>query len=422
MSDTRIRIPYNFIPRDYQMNAAKAMDRGVKRIVLVWHRRSGKDKLALNLMIKKMVERKGVYYYLFPEYNQGRKAIWDGIDKDGWKFLDHFPKELVAAKNDTEMKITLKNGSIFQIVGTDKIDSIMGTNPVGCVFSEFSLQNPAAWELVRPILRENGGWAMFIYTPRGMNHGWKILQVARENKEWFWEILSVRDTKVMTEADVDKEIAEGMPPQLAGQEFYCEFLEGAGAYFQKVRENADDTFSSPEPGHLYQVGVDLAKYNDWTVCTPFDLTTFKVGEQLRFNQIDWALQKARIEAFARKYNNAKLIVDSTGIGDPIAEDLSRTGLSVESFKFTEVSRRQILDNLQILLAQNKIRIPKDEGLMGELKSMQFSMTESGKVSIKVPSGITDDRIMSLALAVKGSTNPIHTLKQYDFNLYGQDFN
>jgi phage FluMu gp28-like protein len=168
--------------------------------------------------------------------------------------------------------------------------------------------------------------------------------------------------------------------------------------------------------------VDLAKYNDWTVCTPFDLTTFKVGEQLRFNQIDWALQKSRIEAFARKYNNAKVVVDSTGIGDPIAEDLQRTGLNVESFKFTESSKRQILDNLQILLAQNKIRIPKDEGLIGELRSMQFSMTENGKINIKVPSGITDDRIMSLALAVKGGTTPIFSMKGMDFGLYSQDFN
>jgi hypothetical protein len=404
------------------MNAARAMDRGVRRMVLVWHRRSGKDKLALNLMIKKMLERKGVYYYLFPEYSQARKAIWDGIDKDGWKFLDHFPKELIQSKNDTEMKIVLKNGSVFQLVGTDKIDSIMGTNPVGCVFSEFSLQNPSAWEMIRPILRENEGWAMFIYTPRGMNHGWKILQVAKENTEWFWEILSIKDTGVMSDDEVQKEIKEGMPPQLAGQEFYCEFLEGAGAFFQKVTENVADTFSEPEPGHIYQIGVDLAKYNDWTVCTPFDLTTFKVGEQLRFNQIDWALQKSRIEAFARKYNNAKVVVDSTGIGDPIAEDLQRTGLNVESFKFTESSKRQILDNLQILLAQNKIRIPKDEGLIGELRSMQFSMTENGKINIKVPSGITDDRIMSLALAVKGGTTPIFSMKGMDFGLYSQDFN
>jgi hypothetical protein len=88
-----------------------------------------------------------------PTYNQGKKILWKGIDKDGFRFLDHFPKELVFSVNETEMSVTLRHptdfskpGSIFQIIGTDNIDSIVGTNPIGCVFSEYSLQDPAAWD------------------------------------------------------------------------------------------------------------------------------------------------------------------------------------------------------------------------------------------------------------------------------------
>jgi hypothetical protein len=86
------------------------------------------------------------------------------MDRSGFKFLDHIPREIRVRTNETDMLIELDNGSIIQIVGSDNYDSLMGSNPVGCVFSEYSLQDPRAWEFIKPILRENGGWALFIYT------------------------------------------------------------------------------------------------------------------------------------------------------------------------------------------------------------------------------------------------------------------
>jgi len=391
-----VNLPFEFTPRDYQLPFLSAWDRGIKRLVIVWHRRSGKDKTAFANLPKKMFERKGAYFYFAPTYEQGRKIIWDGMDKDGVSFLDHIPKEIIKNKTDKPMKIELINGSYLEIIGTDKIDSIVGTNPVGCIFTEYSLQNPNAWNLIRPILAENGGWAVFIFTPRGMNHGWKILQQAMADQvNWFWQILTVEDTHAVSQEVLDKEKAE-MPQELYEQEYYCKFIEGAGSFFKRVDENID---TKPfEMGHRYQLGVDLAKYQDWTVITPFDLYTFQVGPQIRFSQVDWNLQKARIEAETRKYG-AKVWIDSTGVGDPIVEDLQRSDLDIEAFKFTETSRRQLLDHLSLMLAQDKIKLPNDEGLIGELKSMQFTLGETGKIKVAVPENLTDDRIMSLALAV-----------------------
>jgi len=234
-----LEIPYNFTPRAYQRPIKKYIEGGGKRAVAVWHRRGGKDKTGLNIMIEMMLEKVGVYYYFLPTYNQGRKIIWDGIDKDGFKFIAHFPKELIAKKNDSEMKIVLKNGSLFQIVGTDNFDSVVGTNPIGTIWSEYSLQNPSAWDFVRPILTENEGWAMFLYTPRGRNHGWQLYEMAKQNPEWFCEKLTILDTGVVTPEDVEREIREGMDPDLAQQEFYCSF-EGpmAGSYYGKLIEAA----------------------------------------------------------------------------------------------------------------------------------------------------------------------------------------
>lgn len=110
-----------------------------------------------------MMQRIGAYYYFFPTYNQGRKILWDGRDKEGFKFMDHIPQELRVRTDNQQMLIEIRGGSIFQIIGTDNVDSIVGTNPIGCVFSEYSLQDPIAWDYMRPILAENGGFAIFNY-------------------------------------------------------------------------------------------------------------------------------------------------------------------------------------------------------------------------------------------------------------------
>jgi len=159
--------------------------------------RSGKDKTDLNFTISRMFAenngRIGTYYHLFPTYAQGRKIMWDGIDKTGFRVMDHFPgfsakqhpSGIVARKNETELRVELVNGSAYQIIGTDKIDSIIGTNPVGCVFSEYSLQDPRAWDMLSPILLENGGWALFNFTPRGHNHAEGLYRMAQQDSEWY---------------------------------------------------------------------------------------------------------------------------------------------------------------------------------------------------------------------------------------------
>ena len=175
----------------------------------VWHRRSGKDLTDLNIIIAEMMEHVGNYYYFFPTFAQGKKVIWEGKTKDEVPFLDYFPKELVDGKpNDSELKIKFKNGSMFQLIGTDNFDAIMGTNPIGCVFSEFSLQNPKAWDYIRPILTENGGWAIFNFTPRGLNHAWKLLQQAKNSPRWFWQVLTVKDTQAISEENLEQERKE----------------------------------------------------------------------------------------------------------------------------------------------------------------------------------------------------------------------
>lgn len=218
------------------------MKSGTKRAVLVWHRRAGKEKTCWNYLISKAVQKVGIYYYFFPHFSQGRKILWDGVDKDGFRFLDHIPSELIdGTPNSTEMKIRLRNGSLIQIIGTNNIDSIVGTNPIGCVFTEYALQDPRAWQLIRPILVENGGWAVFNFTPRGANHGKDLFDMAQKNPDWFCQILTVKDTGVVSEDDIQKERVAGMSEDFIQQEFYCSFTLGVeGSYYAKYLQECRD--------------------------------------------------------------------------------------------------------------------------------------------------------------------------------------
>lgn len=236
---TEITIPYHFEPRDYQLPIFEAIDEWIKRIIMVRHRRAGKDKACFNVIVKKAMEEVWIYYYVFPTYSQWKKAVRDGIDKDGWKTIKHIPDELVSRKNDTEMKIELINGSIIQIIGSDNVDSIVGTNPIWIVFSEYSLQSPVVRDFLRPILAENGGWAIFNFTPRWDNHAKELLDMARDNDKRLVSIQTVEDTKAIAPEVLEWErreiIQKNGNDAIFQQEYYCSFDAGInGSYYAEI--------------------------------------------------------------------------------------------------------------------------------------------------------------------------------------------
>ncbi len=159
-------------PRNYQLPLLKYMTQSKRglRAVVAWHRRAGKDLTCVNIVAIKALQRVGTYWYVLPYGNQARRIVWNGMTGEGKKFIDYFPRELVERKSEQEMRIHLKNGSVIQLMGSDDPDKMVGANPVGVVFSEYSISDPSAWQLINPILAENGGWALFNGTPRGENH------------------------------------------------------------------------------------------------------------------------------------------------------------------------------------------------------------------------------------------------------------
>lgn len=245
-------LPNEWEARHYQsplmehMISGGSMNR--KRAVDVWHRRAGKDSCSLQIAAVGSQMRVGTYWHMLPSLQQGRRVVWEARDKMGRRMIDQaFPKWMRAGQpNNSDMKIELANGSVWQVVGSDNFDSLVGTNPIGIIMSEYSLANPLAWEYFRPILRENDGWALFIYTPRGKTHGYSLYEVAlaeaRINPLWHCSRLTINDTGVMTDEDVEEEIRQGMSREKAMQEFYCSFDVGMeGAYYTEELNYAEES-------------------------------------------------------------------------------------------------------------------------------------------------------------------------------------
>jgi phage terminase large subunit len=230
----RVVLPNNFAPRPYQKRLMGYFDRGGKRAMAVWHRRAGKDLLMLHQTGKMAHERKGVYWHTLPTYRQAKKALWDGFTKTGERTMEQVfpgfldpkrPGSIVAGVNQAEMLLELRCGSLVQLVGSDNIDTLVGAGPVHVTFSEYALCKPTAWDLVRPMLRENGGSAAFISTPRGKNHAFKLYEMARKNPAWFCELLTIFESGAFPDpqAVIDEERAEGMLEELIRQEYLCDF-------------------------------------------------------------------------------------------------------------------------------------------------------------------------------------------------------
>lgn len=214
------------------------LQNGGTRAVCLWHRRAGKDTTSLRWTTVAAVQKPGVYWHMLPTLQQARRVVWNGRvrnrqdpSKPDFPVLDAWPKELIARKRDDEMMLELKNGSIWQCVGSDNYDALVGTNPRGVVFSEWALADFSAWSYIEPILVENGGWAVFIFTPRGRNAAWKMYEMACQTDGWFGQLLTVEDTHGIVPLERIEELRrQGTPEEHIQQEWYCSPdapLEGA---------------------------------------------------------------------------------------------------------------------------------------------------------------------------------------------------
>ncbi len=266
----------------FKAQKGNSFDGTNKRAIEVAHRRWGKDEVALHLAAKAAVARSATYWHMLPEYEQGRKAIWNAINPHtGLRRIDEaFPRELRATTDEQRMFIRFKWGATWQVVGSDNYMSLVGTPPAGIVLSEWAKAHPGCWAYLAPILLENGGWALFITTPEGRNHAFNMLELARKNpKGWFAETQTIQDSIKACEAasmkppvtleNVETQRAEyhALYGQDAGdalieQEYYCSFSAAVlGAFWGKQISRAE------QEGRICTVDV----IPDYPVHTAWDI-------------------------------------------------------------------------------------------------------------------------------------------------------
>lgn len=269
----RIRIPHEWQPRSYQRPLWDYLERGGREAIAVWHRRAGKDEVGLHRACVAAHERPANYWHMLPEAAQARKAIWGAVNpRTGKRRIDEaFPHELRKTTRDHEMVIEFKSGASWQVVGSDNFNSLVGASPAGIVYSEWALANPSARAYLRPIITENNGWELFLYTPRGRNHGLKTLESARMSPASFAQVLTVDDTKIIRTEVLEKELADYIKEygQDEGeafflQEYHCDFnapLLGAilGRYISRAEKEGriSETVELDPEGSPIHISSDI---------------------------------------------------------------------------------------------------------------------------------------------------------------------
>jgi phage terminase large subunit len=210
------------------------------RAMVIAHRRAGKDRAAMFIELEQANRSPREVWHCLPSYRQARKVLWDALTRDGERLIDvAFPRGLRKKTIDDEMKIELKNGSLWRAVGADNFDALVGANPRHVTFSEYALTSPKAYEFVRPILAENEGTALFITTPRGFNHAHALYQQALASKRWYTGYHPVSQTKLIPDEVLEEE-RRTMPDELYRQEWECDWsAANIGSILGRYLEQAD---------------------------------------------------------------------------------------------------------------------------------------------------------------------------------------
>jgi hypothetical protein len=336
----------------------------------------------------------------------------------------------VAKFNVSRMEATFPGGGRIIYRSLDDPDNARSKTADGIVIDESGDVVERAWlEVLRPMLIDTGGWLWAIGTPKGRNWFWREFVAAADRPDsaaWNAPTLGCRidpDRGLIREphrlenphvpfGEIDH-LWRTLPDRVFRQEILAEFIENEGTVFRGVFEVVEAQHCQPElpiRGKRYVMGCDLARVQDFTVVAVLDESGRQVHHE-RFNQISWERQTATIDRIARSYD-ARVYLDSTGVGDPIYERLRKAGLDIVPYGFTNASKEALIDNLAMKIEAKQVTLMDIPAQTNELLAYQYELTPSRNVRMNAPQGMHDDCVIALALAAWGLAKPRPAYRLY----------
>lgn len=338
-------------------------------------------------------------------------TVYRNIDK---VFARYFRRALKGTKYDwnaTHKVLRFQGGSYCDFGSAERPDTLEGwaydyiwINEAGHVLKDESLY----YHTLLPMALESPqAQFFFVGTPKGPGlfqamYGWGQ-DSARE--DWFSRRHPSSVNPKLNAAELER-LRAHMPDRQFRQEILAEFVMGEGAVFRDVPSIATaQPETEGERGVVYTIGVDLARYSDFTVAWVGrgDMRAAVCCD--RFSRIPWGLQVARLASLSRRFNNARLVVDATGVGDPICEDLRAADLPVEAVVLSASRKRALVDALAVAIEEQRITIIPHEETLRELEAYEQTALPSGQMRTGAPAGKHDDCVIALALCHGGMTAP-----------------
>ncbi len=370
--------------------------------VLDCGRRWGKSFLAARILVLAAIEHpKRTYWSLAPTAEQTR-VIYEEVlsmisDPAVAQFVDR-------TYSGASVYVKFRNGSRIFFKSGDNPLTLRGATLHGAVLDEAAFMKKDVWtRVVRPMLMTTGGWAVIISTPWGKN--WFYDMWKRGESDEFPQYISFHyssyDNPMLSDEEIQDLTAE-MDDTEYRQEILAEFMDGGGLVFRDFMQvTVGVPLPGPEPGHQYIIGADIAKERDYTVLSIFDADTGDMVSMTRFNRLDWVYVKQSIGEASLWWNGAMIVLDKTGVGGPVYDDLVMAGLPVVGYKITTTTKQELVKLLKIAIEERRITLLNDSELIKEFEQFTFKQLPSSIIQYSAPEGKHDDIVISVGLAVFG---------------------
>lgn len=365
--------------------------------VLCCGRRFGKTALGKRVTVDYLIKRAQPVAYFGPTYKNVAEF---------WRAMKSTLEQVVKDRSEQEKYMRVITGGSLECWSLDTVETLRGRKYALAIIDEAALvRDPDYFDaIIRPTLADLRGSALFLSTPKGRNHFWKVFNWGMQEFDGDWKAFQYPTTaNPHIPADEIEASRRQMPERLFKQEHLAEFLDDGGGVFRNVRACATGLLERPQAGKRYIVGVDLGKQNDFTVFVVIDADSKRVVWYERFNQIDYTLQLNRLRGL---YEHCKfeVAIIERNIGEMFIEQAQRAGLPVRAFQTTNSSKQVIIDELALALEQSKITLPNDDLLISELESYEMERLPGGTFRYSAPPGAHDDTVIALALAWQAANN------------------